>query len=71
MDVACVQETRWRGSGCRFFGAIGKRYKLFWMGNKAKTDGVRIFVAVKWVDSFVIHTEIYNRSSRRTGADSC
>jgi len=22
MDVACVQEARWRGSGCRFFGAI-------------------------------------------------
>ena len=22
MDVACVQETRWRCSGCRFFGAI-------------------------------------------------
>ena len=22
LDVACVQETRWRGSGCRFFGAI-------------------------------------------------
>jgi len=71
MDVACVQETQWRGSGCRFFGAIGKRYKLFWMGNKAKTDGVRIFVAEKWVDSFVIHTEIYNRSSRRTGTNSC
>jgi len=49
MDVACVQETRWRGSGCRFFGAIGKRYKLFWMGSKAKTDGVGIFVAEKWV----------------------
>ena len=46
-----VQETRWRGSGCRFFGAIGKRYKLFWMGSKAKTDGVGIFVAEKWVDS--------------------
>jgi len=44
-DVACVQETRWRGSGCRFFGAIGKRYKLFWIGSKAKTDGVGIFVA--------------------------
>jgi len=40
MDVACVQETRWRGSGCRFFGAIGKRYQLFWMGSKATTDGV-------------------------------
>jgi len=51
MDVACVQETRWRGSGCRFFGAIGKRYKLFWMGSKAKTDGVGVFVAEKWVDS--------------------
>jgi len=45
MDVACVQETRWRGLGCRFFGAIGKRYKLFWMGSKAKTDGVEIFAA--------------------------
>jgi len=26
-----VQETQWRGSGCRFFGAIGRRYKLCWM----------------------------------------
>jgi len=53
MDVACVQETRWRGSGCRFFGAIGIRYKLFWMGSKAKTDGVGIFVAEKWADSVI------------------
>jgi len=53
MDVACVQETRWRGSGCRFFGAIDKRYKLFWMGSKEKTDGVWIFVAEKCVDSVV------------------
>jgi len=53
MDVACVQEVRWRGSGCRLFGAIGKRYKLFWMGSKAKTDGLGIFVAEKWVDSVV------------------
>ena len=47
------QETRWRGSGCRFFGAIGKRYKLFRMGSKAKTDGVGIFVAEKWVHTVV------------------
>jgi len=53
MDVVCVQETRWRGSGCRFFGAIGKRYKLFWMGSKAKTNGVGIFVAEIWVNSVV------------------
>ena len=52
MDVLCVQETRWR-SDCRLFGAIGKRYKLFWMGSKAMTDGVGIFVAEKWVDSVV------------------
>jgi len=52
VDVTCVQ-TWWRGSGCRFFGAIGKRYKLFWMGSKAKTDGVGIFAAEKWVDSVV------------------
>jgi len=41
------------GSGCRFFGAIGKRYKLFWVVSKAKTDGIGIFVAEKWVDSVV------------------
>jgi len=28
MDVACVQETRWRGFGCRFFGAIAYRQKI-------------------------------------------
>ena len=51
-DVLCVQETRWR-SNCRLFGAIGKKYKLFLMGNEAKTDGVGIFVAEKWADSVV------------------
>jgi len=25
VDMGCIQETRWRGSGCRFFGAQGKR----------------------------------------------
>ena len=53
MDVVCVQETWWRGSGCRFFGAVGRKYQLFWMGSKAKTDGIGIFVAEKWVDSVV------------------
>jgi len=44
---------------CRLFGAIGKRYKLFWMGSKAKTDGVGIFIAEKWVDS-VVSVERHN-----------
>ena len=39
--------------GGEVVGAIGKRYKLFWMGSKAKTDGIGIFVAEKWVDSVV------------------
>jgi len=34
VDVACIQETQWKGSGCKFYGAKGKRYKLFWMGGK-------------------------------------
>ena len=53
LDVACIQETRWKGSGCKFYGAKGQRYKLFWMGGKEKQDGVGIFVAEKWVDSVV------------------
>ena len=53
MPLIIIIIIRWRGSGCRFFGAIGKRYKLFWMGSKAKSDGVGIFVAEKWVDSVV------------------
>ena len=41
------------GSGMLLFGPLGKRYKLFWMESKAKSDGVGIFVAEKWVDSVV------------------
>ena len=46
VDVACIQETKWKGSGCRLFGARGRRYKLFWMGGKetrspAVTEGPR------------------------------
>ena len=53
MPLIIIIIIRWRGSGRRFFGAIGKRYKLFWMGSKAKSDGVGIFVAEKWVDNVV------------------
>ena len=61
VDVGCIQETRWRGSGCRFFGAQGKRYKLFWMGGKDRSYGVGMFVAEKWVDSVV---KVERRSER-------
>jgi len=39
-DVACIQETQWKGSGCKFYGAKGKRYKLFWIGGEERLDGV-------------------------------
>ena len=47
MDVLCVQETRWR-SDCRLFGAIGKKYKLFLMGNEARGDGVLDGSGISW-----------------------
>jgi len=25
-DVACIQETQWKGSGCKLYTAKGKRY---------------------------------------------
>ena len=53
VDVVCIQETRCKGSGCKFYGAKGKRYKLFWMGGEERSDGVGIFVAEKWVNSVV------------------
>jgi len=62
--VACILETLWRGSGCRFFGAKGKKYKLFWIGGKDKSDGVTvgIFVADKLVDS-VVCVERHNKKN--------
>jgi len=50
--MVCIQETRWKGS-CKFNGATGKRYKLFWVSGEERSDGVGIFVAEKWVDSVV------------------
>jgi len=44
--MACIQEIRWKGSGCEFYGAKGKRQKLFWMGSEERSDDVGIFVAV-------------------------
>jgi len=51
VDVACIQETRWKG--CKFYGAKDPRYKLFWMGGEEKLHGVWVYVAEKWVDSVV------------------
>jgi len=51
VDVACIQKTQWRGSGCKFFGAKSKRCS----GWEVRRDGIGIFIAEseKWVDSVV------------------
>jgi len=54
VDVACIQETRWKGHGCKFYEAKSKRCKLLWMGGKERSDSVGIFIAEKWVESVVI-----------------
>jgi len=59
VDMASIQETRWKGSGCKFYGAKGKRYKLFWVRGEEKSDSVGIFVAEKCVDS-VVSVERHN-----------
>jgi len=51
--VACIQETQWKGSGCKFCGAKDKRYNLFWIGDEERLDSVGILVAAKLVDSVV------------------
>ena len=49
--MAYIQETRWKGSGCKFFGDKGKGYKLFiWMGVKTKSDGAGILVVLREMD---------------------
>jgi len=47
VDVVCIQETRWKGSGCKFYEAKGKRHKLFWMGGEERSDGVSECMQVK------------------------
>jgi len=54
VDMACIQETQWKGSGCKFYGAKGKRYKLLWMGGEERQHGVGILVAEKWVTVLLV-----------------
>jgi len=42
VDVAHSHETRWKGSDHTIDEAESKRYKLFWMGGKERSDGVGI-----------------------------
>ncbi|ESO05325.1 hypothetical protein HELRODRAFT_171696 [Helobdella robusta] len=43
VDVAALQEIRWKGEGTRFVGAKGGRYKLWWKGDDG-TGGVGVMI---------------------------
>ena len=56
VDKAYIQETQWRGSGCKFYGTKGKRYKLFWIGGEEESDGVGIFIAI--ISQLTVHRQV-------------
>lgn len=54
IDIACIQETKWKGAKAR---DIGEGFKLFYNGNQAQ-NGVGIAVSQKLRDSVVEMTHI-------------
>ena len=53
VDVCSLQEVKWRGGEARFFDVKGRRYKLWWCGNYAKTGGVDISVKEELCENVV------------------
>ena len=42
VNLACVQETRWKGSGCRFFGSMVEKMRYSGAGYDEKTEDVGV-----------------------------
>ncbi|ESO01830.1 hypothetical protein HELRODRAFT_161001 [Helobdella robusta] len=59
VDVAALQEIRWKGEGTRFVGAKGGRYKLWWKGDDG-TRGVGVMVREELVEKVL---EVRRRSN--------
>ncbi|ESN97919.1 hypothetical protein HELRODRAFT_177581 [Helobdella robusta] len=59
VDVAALQEVRWKGEGTRFVGAKGGRYKLWWKGDDG-TGGVGVMVREELVEKML---EVRRRSN--------
>jgi len=51
--VACIHETRWKGSSYKFLETERKIHKPFLIGSEEGSDSVGIFIAENWVDSVV------------------
>ena len=50
IDVCCVQETRWTGSGARVMGKGMSKYKFFWQGCKDGNAVVGFHIPDRWID---------------------
>ncbi|ESO05771.1 hypothetical protein HELRODRAFT_191380 [Helobdella robusta] len=59
VDVAALQEIRWKSEGTRFVGAKGGRYKLWWKGDDG-TGGVGVMVREELVEKVL---EVRRRSN--------
>ncbi|ESO01769.1 hypothetical protein HELRODRAFT_160929 [Helobdella robusta] len=59
VDVAALQEIRWKGEGTRFVGAKGGRYKLWWKGDDGM-GGVGVMVREELVEKVL---EVRRRSN--------
>ena len=51
IDICCLQETRWKGSGARMISGKDSNYKLFWIGNTRGIGGVGIFLKQSLVEN--------------------
>uniref|UniRef100_UPI00358F58A9 craniofacial development protein 2-like n=1 Tax=Myxine glutinosa TaxID=7769 RepID=UPI00358F58A9 len=62
VDICCVQETRWKGSGVRMVkGRLGQKYKFVWQGCPEGVNGVGVLFSEEFVDSVVSVTRVSDR----------
>ena len=58
IDIACIQETNWKGEKAR---EIGEGYMMFYHGYNTKKNGVAIVVGEKWRDNILEVNRISDR----------
>uniref|UniRef100_UPI00358F5306 craniofacial development protein 2-like n=1 Tax=Myxine glutinosa TaxID=7769 RepID=UPI00358F5306 len=62
VDICCVPETRWKGSGVRMVkGRQGQKYKFVWQGCPEGMNGVGVLFSEEFVDSVVSVTRVSDR----------
>ena len=58
VEIACVQETKWKGNKAR---QIGEGYKLYYSGTSTTRNGVGIILHSEWQDKIL---EVKQKSDR-------